>query len=115
MKIKKIASRDAPPAESLAAYVDSIRLMANSASTDIEKSVTRLIKSLPSRHQILKAMDNTDKIILYDSVRYVWKKLTGNEVPDTPLSDKAKESTMEGCYWLCCPINLGNFGGLVAL
>ena len=99
MKIRKIATREIPDAEVMATYVDSIRLMANGGSADLDKSVSRLVQNLPSRHQITRSMDDSDRTILYDSVRYIWKKLTGQEVPDKPATE-GKENFMDGCYWL---------------
>ena len=100
MHIRKIASREVPDAETLAAYIDSIKLMAEGSSVDTDRSVKRLVSNLPSRHQVLKAMDDTDKTILYDSVRYVWKKLTGQEIPERAPTDTEKDNVMDGCYWL---------------
>ena len=100
MKISKIASREVPNAETLAAYVDSVRLMTAGSEITLEKSLDRMVKNMPSRHQILRAMDDADRTILYDSVRYVWKKVTGHDIPDSAPTDTEKDTFMDGCYWL---------------
>jgi hypothetical protein len=99
MKIVKLSrSTDVPPPEEIAAMIGSIRLFAKDGKVDGD--IRKRIDTLPSDKQ-LADMDAVQVGLLYETVGYLWRKLTGKRISE----DRGKEQStdmdkLDGNYWL---------------
>jgi len=87
--------------DDLSAYVESLKLFDTSESSNktISPELKKMIKRLPSANKIRKDFSNEECNILYETVAYIWKKVTGNEL----ITDKKiyeNPSKFLGSYWL---------------
>jgi len=96
--IIKIAAKPVYNADSLAAYIDSLKLFEKEHS-DLQKKYQKMIKQLPSSSKVRKDFSLAEVKILYETVGYLWKKITGSELltDDTVYENPAE---FLGNYWL---------------
>jgi hypothetical protein len=101
MIIIKTSAVNVPDGEELSSYIESIKLHKRSDGDSIDKEISKLIDNLPSRRQVTLDMDDTQRGILYDTVGYIWREITGQKISDV---DRNKQTTdmdlLDGCYWM---------------
>lgn len=100
MKIKKTAaSKDyVPDANTLATLVESLKISLKD-NEDIPEEEGYLINNLPAPRAIRASLSNSEIAIVFKTVNYLWKKLTGQEFTDT-LDVKEHKQSLLGNYWL---------------
>lgn len=89
---------DKPNADILAAYVESLKLYARSNPT-IDGKIKSAIDALPSPTQIKSNMSDEEGKLLYETVDWAWKKITGHDIVQELKVTKAPEHLM-GNYWI---------------
>ena len=104
MKIYKTADKKIeermPSGESLALYTQTLKMYLKD-NPDLDILYANLIKKLPSPRQIKQDFSKQECRILYETLEYLWTKITGQKlIPDEEII-KAPES-LEGCYWMLC-------------
>ena len=87
-----------PNADLLATYIETLKLYANEHS-DISNTLRQAIINLPSAVQVCRDMGIEEAKILYESVGWAWKELTGNDIVDVVKTTPAKHH-MEDNYWI---------------
>lgn len=101
MKITKTAdSKDEyiPDAETLSTLVKSLKLSLVE-NEDIPEEERYLINNLPSPRTVKACLSDTEIAVLFKTVNYLWKRLTGQEFIDT-LDVKEHKQPLLGSYWL---------------
>ena len=88
---------DVPSPEDLAAYVEAINIFAKEKSLD--KNLDRLIFNLPAPTKIRDELSNTECRIVFETVGYLWKKLTGKDLIEESKITKTTEELI-GNYWI---------------
>lgn len=100
MKIYKIAKKEdkIPDAETLALYINVLNLyLQDNPSTN--KELKNLIEKLPSSRQVQKSFSFEECRILYETIGYLWKIITGNDILEESKISRAPE-TLVGNYWM---------------
>lgn len=102
MKIRKesqhVKENEYPSVEDLAAYVDSIKLYLSENQVKDEE-IKRLIQDLPSPQNIRKRLSEEEVKILFQTVGYIWKKITGHSIIEDSKVEK-KPDILCGNYWM---------------
>ena len=97
-RIYKIAKEEVPDAKTLALYTETLKSYLRDVP-DLSEEITEIIKSLPSPKKIKRDFSIKECEILFESIGYIWKKITGqkliqeNEIINPP-------ETLFGNYWL---------------
>jgi len=100
-KIYRIAQNmkiEVPNAEVLATYVESLKMYLKD-KPDLKEKLAELIKNLPTPSKIKKDFSYEECKILYETVGYLWKKITGNDIIEESHTQEAPE-TLLGNYWM---------------
>jgi len=100
-KIYRIAQNmriEVPNAEVLATYVESLKMYLED-KPDLKEKLSELIKNLPTPSKIKKDFSYEECKILYETVGYLWKKITGNDIIEESHTQEAPE-TLLGNYWM---------------
>lgn len=93
-----IDKNDYPSVEDIAAYAESLKLCLEDGSIKDEE-LKKLVKNLPSPVNISKRLSLEEVKILFQTIGYVWKKLTGRSlIEDSKV--EAKKETLCGNYWI---------------
>lgn len=101
IKIFKIAqntAKEIPRPEIIATYVESLKLYLKD-NPNIEEKMTELISKLPVPRQIKKDLSIEECKLVYETVGYLWKKITGQDIIKEVHSQDAPE-TLTGNYWM---------------
>jgi len=100
MKIEKTAANKdyIPDANTLATLVESLK-MSIKDNEDIPQEEVYLIKNLPNPRVVRSCLSNSEIAIIFKTVNYLWKRLTGQEFIDT-LDVKEHKQALLGNYWL---------------
>jgi len=96
MKIIKTSNKY-PNLEEILAHVDSLKLYAE--NKDITPAIKCTIDNLPTSRQIQLHMSNEEIKILWETVDWLWKKITGKDI----ISESTiieKPDTLIGNYWI---------------
>jgi len=95
MKLTKLAdSKKIPDGEQLALFVQTLKMyLKDNPSTEYAD----LIAKLPSPRQVRQDYSIQECKILYETIEYLWKRVTGQKVVSDTI--KAPE-TLKGNYWL---------------
>lgn len=88
----------APAPEALVAMIDSIRVFYADHEEAFSIPEKRLIDSLPSRNRVIHDMDETQRDVLYRSVRHIWTGMTGKDPEFESENQDAKD--LDGVYWM---------------
>jgi len=98
--IKRIAFKDTeiPNADTLATLVESIQLV-KKRSPNLDPQLSGLIDNLPSPRQIKREFSVEECNVLYETVGYLWKELTGQDYISQQSKRPAPE-TLQGNYWM---------------
>lgn len=102
-KIYKIAKnvkeiKEAVSAELLATYIESLHAFKRD-NPKLKDKFVDLIENLPSSQKVVKDMSNEEIKILYETVSYVWTKITGKDIIEETHITTAPES-LSGVYWM---------------
>ena len=100
MKINKIANREdkMPNGEEMALYVQTLKRYIID-NPNVDEELIELINKVPSPRKIRQDFSFQEIKILYETVEYLWKKITGGAIiPDKEII-KSPE-TLKGNYWL---------------
>lgn len=101
MKIKKTSSEKeqyTPDAETLSTLVKSLKISIKN-NESIGEEERYLIKNLPSPRVIRSCLSDSEINVVFKTVNYLWKKLTGQEFKEV-INVSEKEDPLIGSYWL---------------
>ena len=100
LKIVKIAqeNENIPSADLLSTYVEALKTYLEN-SHNINKELKKIISNLPSAKKVKNDFSETEAEILYESVGYAWKKITGQDIAKS-LDKKSAPKTLFGNYWM---------------
>jgi hypothetical protein len=87
-----------PTTEDLAAYVDSLKISLKDGEIKDDK-VKNVVKSMPLPKTILASMSNEECKLIFETVRWAWKQITGKDLRDLAVIDPPPE-TLIGNYWM---------------
>jgi hypothetical protein len=85
-------------AEEVASYIEALLIAIQNGEVK-SPEVMGVIQSLPSPSHVRRHISNEEAKILFESVRYAWKEVSGKEITETYDFTPAKESLM-GNYWM---------------
>jgi len=103
MKNTKIAQqhikeKDYPSVDDISSYAEALKLHLSDGMIKDEE-LCRLIENLPSPTNIRTRLSNEEVKILFQTIGYLWKKITGSD----PIQESKMESqpeTLCGNYWM---------------
>jgi hypothetical protein len=102
MKIKKeaqhVKENQYPSVEDLASYVDSIKLYLSDNQVKDEELKQRIL-DLPSPQNIRKRLSEEEVKILFQTIGYIWKKITGHSIIEDSKVEQ-KPDILCGNYWM---------------
>lgn len=95
---QKVKENDYPSVDDIASYAEALKL---SLSDGIIKDdeLCRLIEELPSPNVIRKKLSNEEVKILFQTIGYLWKKVTGGD-PIEESKMVSKPEVLCGNYWM---------------
>lgn len=96
--LKKTKEEDVPSAEIVASYVEALKLHLKDNKIK-DNSLIEIIDSLPSAIQIKSDLSYQEIQVLFESVRYAWEKLTGQDILQNQKME-TQPDTLEGNYWM---------------
>ena len=94
----KIPNEDLISAKDIAAYVEALKLCLSKNQIK-DPDIAEHVKKLPSPTHILKRLSIEEIRILTESVGYLWKKVTNNNIIEESKIQRAPE-TLQGNYWM---------------
>lgn len=94
----KIKEEDYPSVEEISTYVESLKLYLFEGKIK-DKEVRNMIENLPDPATIRKRLSNEEAKIIFQTVGYAWKKVTGRNIIEDSKVESKKEQLM-GNYWL---------------
>ena len=97
-KMYKIAKEEIPDAKTLALYTETLKSYLRDIP-DLDEQIVELIKSLPSPKKIKRDFSIKECELLFESIGYVWKKITGQKLIQENEIINPPESLL-GNYWL---------------
>jgi hypothetical protein len=106
IKIYKIADKtnvktkedDIPNAETLSLYIDTLKLCLKD-NPDLDKKLANLIEKLPSPRKVRQDFSHAECRIIYETIGYLWKQITGKDIIEESKIQRAPESLF-GNYWM---------------
>jgi hypothetical protein len=84
--------------EEVASYLDSIRMHIKFGDVNAPELI-ETINSLPSPRKIRRNLSEEEAKIIFETVRWVWKEISGKDIQDTFNFEAAPENLM-GNYWM---------------
>jgi len=93
-----IKDEDIPKADALATYVESLQIYLKE-NPSLKKKYIQLIENLPSPRKIELDFSFEECKILFDTVSYLWRKITKQDLITETKIKHAPESFL-GNYWL---------------
>ncbi|TRZ83663.1 hypothetical protein D4R86_00345 [bacterium] len=93
-----VKDEDIPQPDVLATYIEAIKTYLNDA-TNIPKIISEQIENLPSPSQVKKNYSFEECKILFETVNYLWKKITKTDIVQDPIIENSPE-TLFGNYWM---------------
>lgn len=101
MKVIKTADivnpEDIPSPEVIATYVHSLKMFQE--NNELDPQTDKLIQNLPSVRKIKRDFSNEECKLLFETVGYLWKEITGNSIIQEQDIERAPEG-LKGCYWM---------------
>lgn len=100
MKINKIANKEdrMPDGEQMALYVQTLKQYI-SDNPKVNEQWIEIIERMPSPRKIRQDLSLQEIKLLYETVEYMWTKITGNKlIPDEEIINAPE--TLMGNYWL---------------
>jgi hypothetical protein len=100
MKITKLAIQesDYPSADILMTYVEALSLYKKD-NEDLDEEIKIHIDNLPTPRKIKQDFSIEESKILFETVNYLWKKITGSDIILENKKVKTQEPLM-GNYWI---------------
>jgi len=96
--LQKTATKKIPTAEELATYVEALNIhLKNNKVKDIE--IKKVIESLPYPDSIRMKFSEQECKLIFDSIAYAWKKISGQDLFDETKISHAPKG-LEGNYWM---------------
>jgi hypothetical protein len=95
---QNVKEKDYPSVNDIASYVESINLYLAEGQIQDEE-IKKLISNLPSPQNIRKRLSEEEVRILFQTVGYVWKKITGHDIIEDSKIE-AKPDILCGNYWM---------------
>lgn len=92
------SQEEIPTADEIAVYVESLKLY-KERNDNIDDEHRVLIDNLPTPRQIKREFSNQEANILFETVGYLWREITGN---DLIMETKGQRGTLPflGNYWI---------------
>jgi len=97
-KIIKTARKPIPSANELAAYVEALKVHRNRNKIKDEESL-QVINNLPPPSQVRDKFSEEECRLLFDSIVFAWKKVTGQDLIEESKVMNFQDS-LEGNYWM---------------
>ena len=97
-RIYKMAKKEKLSAEESAEYVKALKMYSDD-NPSMDSTYANLIKGLPSARKIRQDFSEEECKILYETIDFLWKKLTGDHIIKDEEIITAPE-TLFGNYWL---------------
>jgi hypothetical protein len=97
-KTAKVSDKDIPIPEDIAAYVESLKLYLKRGQVKDPDMADKIAK-LPAPKQILRSFSMEEIRVLTETVGYLWKKISNNDIIEESKMERAPE-TLEGNYWM---------------
>lgn len=85
-------------ANEVASYVEALSVVLKDGGIT-EPKVANVVKTFPSPNYIRRHLSDEEAKVLFESVRWVWKEISGNDITETFDFEPAKE-TLAGNYWM---------------
>ena len=99
VKIYKIAkTEDIPDSETIGAYIETLTLYCKD-NKDMDTVLADLIHNLPSARQVKREFSEKQCQILFETIQFVWRKITGQDIIKESKITYAPES-LSGSYWM---------------
>lgn len=94
----KTAEKKIPSAEDIAAYVEALNIYLENDKIK-DKQVATLVKRLPYPDSIRSGFSIEECKLIFQSVNYAWKKITGQDLMQEEQIDRSPKG-LEGNYWM---------------
>jgi len=94
----KTADKKVPSAEDIAAYVEALNIYLENDKIK-DKHIATLVKRLPYPDSIRAGFSNEECKLVFQSVNYAWKEITGQDLMQEEQIDRAPKG-LEGNYWM---------------
>jgi hypothetical protein len=85
-------------ADEVASYVEALTISLKDGEIE-SPEVQGVIQSFPTATHVRRHLSDQEAKILFESVRWAWKEVTGKEITETFNFEPANESLM-GNYWM---------------
>ena len=100
--IKLAESNEFSP-DVLALYIQSLKLSNKERKiknpSEEESEISKLINTLPSPAKIKKDFSNAECAVIFETIAYLWREITGKNIREDAKLKKAEERLM-GNFWL---------------
>jgi hypothetical protein len=95
---QKQEDSNTPDPETLSLYVESLKIHLKD-NKNLSQQFKEIIQNLPTPRTIRKDMSYEECKVLYETVEFLWKNITGNKIVSEKEIVKAPEK-LSGNYWL---------------
>jgi len=85
-------------ADEVASYIETLNLSLESGEIK-NKEVIGVLRSLPSPEHVQRYLSDEEAKVLFESVRWAWKEVSGKDIVETFNVTPAPETLM-GNYWM---------------
>ena len=82
----------------IATYVESLKIVLRDGEIT-DPTVRQIVTDMPSEAHVRRHISNHEAQILFESVRWAWKEITGKDL-ETNFDFEAAPETLEGNYWM---------------
>jgi len=82
----------------VASYVEALNVLLQNGDIDKEE-VIGVLHSLPSPQHIKRHLSDEEAHVIFESVRWAWKEISGKDISETLNFQPARE-TLLGNYWM---------------
>ena len=84
--------------EEVASYLEAINVHIKFGDIK-DKEFIEIAKSLPSPRKIRRNLSQHEAIVVFETVRWLWKEISGKDINDT-FNFKPARETLMGNYWM---------------
>jgi len=85
-------------ANEVASYIEALNIAFSDGKIN-EPEVIAVLQSLPSAYHVKRYLSDEEAKIIFESVRWIWKEVSGKDITETFNFQPAKE-TLLGNYWM---------------
>lgn len=93
-----IKSDYVPEVDDIASFVDSLKIYLKNDEIK-DENIKNIVKSLPSPRKIKMDMSKEECKIIFETVRWAWKEITGKDLIELSRKEE-KPETLMGNYWM---------------